>query len=55
MKKWLNKLFKSESMTTEERWLSQSVDLVDLENRQKMIARGQAPWQHYSNNFVGKW
>ena len=51
MKKLLNKLFKSESMTTEERWLSQSVDLVDLENRQKMIARGQAPWQNNGKVF----
>jgi hypothetical protein len=32
-------------MTDEERYLSDSVDLVDLEQRQKVIAYGHAPYQ----------
>lgn len=55
MIKWLSNFFCSDGMSTEEKWLSQSVDLVDLENRQKMIARGQAPWQHYNHHFGNKW
>lgn len=55
MIKWLNNLFRSDEMSIEEKWLSQSADLVDLENRQKMIARGQAPWQHYGPHFGSKW
>ena len=51
MMKLLSNWFKRDPMSIEERWLSQSTDLVDLENRQKMIARGQAPWQNNGKVF----
>ncbi len=37
--------FKLNSMTLEEKYLANSTDLVDLEQRQKNIQRGTAPYQ----------
>jgi len=39
----------------EEKWLANSTDLVDLERRQKMLARGQAPFQVQSNTNLKGW
>ena len=44
-KTWFAKQVKRAGMTEEERYLSDSVDLVDLENRQKLIMYNQAPYQ----------
>lgn len=38
-----------------EKWLSESIDLVDIERRQRMINKGQAPWQTRSNNNTWSW
>jgi hypothetical protein len=32
--------FKSDGLTTEERWLAKSADLVDLERRQRQLIYG---------------
>lgn len=37
--------FRRSTLSEEERFLSQSADLVDLERRQRMIDRGEAPHQ----------
>ena len=47
-KKW----FKKWMMTPEERYLCESSDVVDLENRQRLIARGQAPYQVSTRNVL---
>lgn len=38
-----------------ERWLADSVSLSDLERRQRMIDKGQAPWQVQANNNLRGW
>lgn len=43
--KLLTKLINRASMSDEERYLSDSVDLVDFEARQQKIMYGQAPYQ----------
>jgi hypothetical protein len=45
VKNYIVNAIKRAAMTDEERYLSDSVDLVDLEQRQKVIAYGQAPYQ----------
>jgi hypothetical protein len=51
--------FKANIVTTEqqlvEQWLSESTDLVDIERRQRMISRGQAPWQVREHNKLRGW
>lgn len=37
--------FRRSTLSEEERFLSQSYDLADLERRQRMIDRGEAPHQ----------
>jgi len=55
-KTWFVKQAQRAGMTEEERYLSDSVDLVDLENRQKLIMYNQAPYQingrHWLNSQV---
>ena len=60
--KLLNKLLKAlftertgVLTTQEEKWLAQSTDLVDLERRQRMLQRGQAPWHLQTNNNLKGW
>jgi len=43
--KLLTKFINRASMSDEERYLSDSVDLVDFEARQQKIMYGQAPYQ----------
>jgi hypothetical protein len=43
--KSFNNAIKRARMSDEERYLSDSTDLVDLEGRQKRIMYGQAPYQ----------
>lgn len=46
MIEFLKNLFCGEpSQSLEEIWLSQSSTLEEVERRQKMILRGEAPWQ----------
>lgn len=39
----------TKTMSVEEQWLSQSTSLEEVERRQRMIQRGQAPWQALHN------
>ena len=52
--KWLSKVLVSKDHEQQliEDWLASSSDLVDLERRQKMLDRGQAPWQNPNGNLV---
>ena len=50
MKSLLDRLFdllkeSSKSESIEERWIAQSKTLEEVERRQRMIMRGEAPWQ----------
>jgi len=38
---------KKSKMTLAELWLSKSENLQELERRQQMISRGEAPWQTF--------
>lgn len=38
-----------------EEWLADSASLIELEYRQRMIDRGQAPWQIQANNNLRVW
>lgn len=53
--KWLSKVLVSKDHEKKmiEDWLASSSDLVDLERRQKMLDRGQAPWQKPNGHTVG--
>lgn len=44
---YIKKLVKNTCTSTsiEEQWLAQSTSLEEVERRQRMIMRGQAPWQ----------
>lgn len=61
--KLLNKLLKALKInrkttvysSLEEQWLANSTDLVDLERRQKMLMRGQAPFQVQANQNLSGW
>ena len=44
-KHWLIKQTKRAAMSEEERYLSDSIDLVDFEARQQKIMYGKAPYQ----------
>ena len=44
-------LFYDHHRKMEERYYAQSVDLIDLERRQRLVSRGQAPWQVASRIF----
>ena len=50
---------KANHVTTEQRlveqWLAESTDLVDIERRQRMISKGQAPWQIRASNNLRGW
>jgi len=61
MLKFIKKIFdnKASTETTEQRlvskWLAESTDLVDIERRQRMISRGQAPWQVRASHNLRGW
>ena len=50
---------KENTTTTEQRlveqWLAESTDLVDIERRQRMISKGQAPWQIRASHNLKGW
>lgn len=49
MLKFIKWLFSTEFSTTEQdrvhKWLSSSSSLDEIERRQRMLSRGEAPWQ----------
>lgn len=48
----IKKILKRSTLTAEERWLSQSVDLVDLERRQRLLQYGKV--QHIGGGLFQK-
>jgi glucan phosphorylase len=38
-----------------EEWLADSASLQDIERKQKMISRGEAPWQVQANHNLRGW
>ena len=52
IKKWF--IFKTEQDRIEE-YLAESSNLVDLERRQGLIDRGEAPWQTKPNQNLWGW
>ncbi len=58
---WLNKFFSKNSSKVSwqqrqvEQYLSESIDLADVERRQKEIERGLAPWQIKQNLNLSVW
>lgn len=38
-----------------EEWLADSTSLQDIERKQKMINRGEAPWQVQANHNLRGW
>jgi hypothetical protein len=55
--KWLSNVLvsKDHEQRLIENWFANSVDLADLERRQRMLERGQAPWQTYTNHNLRGW
>lgn len=56
----IKKLFKSKNHnyrfnTDVERYLGESISLIDLETRQRQIDRGEAPFQKYSQMLSRGW
>jgi hypothetical protein len=56
--KLVNRLFETErdriDRLTEE-WLADSESLQEIEHKQRMINRGEAPWQIYANQNLKGW
>ena len=55
MIKRLLKMAKMSTLTKEEKYLASSCDLVELQRRQRLIQRGQAPWQPVTNKNLRGW
>lgn len=60
MRNFLKKVFDTKSTydyhkDQAEQYLSEAQDLVDLEHRQRLIDRGQAPWQTRINHNLQGW
>jgi hypothetical protein len=55
--KWLSNILisKDHEQQLVENWFAASKDLADLERRQKMLERGQAPWQTRANVNLRGW
>lgn len=55
--KWLSNILISKDHEQQliENWFAASIDLSDLERRQKMLERGQAPWQTRANINLRGW
>lgn len=58
---WLSKFFKNKGYTKTwhqkqaEQYLSESIDLADVERRQREIDRGAAPWQLRYDQNLNSW
>lgn len=56
MVKFLKSLFaKKDTKTIIEEYLADSISLEDLERRQRMIERNQAPWQVQNQLNLKQW
>ncbi len=55
MIKRLIKMARMSTLSREEKYLASSTDLVELERRQRLIQRGQAPWQPVTNKNLKGW
>jgi len=59
MKKFFKSILNSSLFPTEKQkiytWLSESSDIVELERRQRIIDRGDAPWQVAANYKLKGW
>ena len=53
MRKFIKSLFDTRS--DEERYLANAHDIYDLENRQQMLNRGEAPFQKYYKTKLNVW
>lgn len=53
MRKFIKSLFDKRS--DEERYLANAHDIYDLENRQQMLNRGEAPFQKYYKTTLDVW
>jgi len=51
MIKFLKNLVKDNKKTDIEKYLEGSVDIYDLENRIRLMDKGQAPFQIYERNY----
>jgi hypothetical protein len=56
--KFLKWLFSADTRSTEEdrvyKWLCSSSSLAEIERRQRMLSRGEAPWQlNAKRNVIG--
>jgi len=52
MLKLLKLLKPSSLLSQDEKYLSKSTSLEDLEHRQKSLSRGEAPFQIYNRNYL---
>jgi hypothetical protein len=56
--KFIERLFESERDREKrmvDEWLADSVSLQEIERKQRMINRGEAPWQVYTNQNLKGW
>lgn len=55
--KWLSNVLVSRDHEQQliENFFANSTDLADLERRQRMVERGQAPWQGRTKSNIGGW
>jgi hypothetical protein len=51
-KNWLTEAINRASMSDEERYLSDSIDLADFEARQQKIMYNQAPYQYKHRHWL---
>lgn len=52
MKKLMKLFYKKINQTDEEKYLSESTSLEDIEYRQRLISRGEAPFQKNRHNWL---
>ena len=59
MIKFLKWLFSTENSNTEQdqvyKWLCSSSSLEEIERRQRMLSRGEAPWQLNAKRNITGW
>ena len=59
MLNFLKTLFSNKNISTEQdkiyNWLSSSSSLEEIERRQRMLSRGEAPWQVSANQNLKGW
>lgn len=57
--KFIKKLFSVNKVASEQNkiynWLASSSSLEEIERRQRMLSRGEAPWQIAANRSLKDW